>query len=189
MHKQKIMQLYFVAIIPPDPVLNDAQQLKKHFAQTYNSKAALRSPPHITLHMPFRYKVEKEKKITDSLEQITSEVAPFSIQINGFGAFDPRVIYLNVIRNESLVHLQRQVGQTMKKTLNIHNANYKDRVFNPHLTVAFRDLRKPAFHEAWKVFKEKPYDTGFTTSAFSLLKHDGQSWQVFKSFELRGNGT
>ena len=41
--------------------------IKQEFANRFNSKAALRSPPHITLHMPFKWKEEKEVKLIDVL--------------------------------------------------------------------------------------------------------------------------
>ncbi|WP_185154016.1 2'-5' RNA ligase family protein [Fulvivirga sp. M361] len=182
---QPVIHLYFIAIIPPAPVFTYAQELKTYFADVYNSRAALRSPPHITLHMPFRYKQEKEKKLIHALETLSSDIQPFDVKINGFGAFPPKVIYLDVVREDALVHLQHSVGQMMKQTLNIHNVNYKDQVFHPHLTVAFRDLRKPRFLEAWEEFRSKVYKEVFTAESFSLLKHNGKDWDVFQRFRLK----
>ena len=54
--KHEKRKQYFVALIPPSPVYEEAQALKEYFREKYNSKAALNSPPHITLHMPFFWK-------------------------------------------------------------------------------------------------------------------------------------
>jgi 2'-5' RNA ligase len=62
-HKTKEVSLYFIAIIPPQPVFEETWQLKNHFKEHYQSKASLNSPPHITLHMPFEWKVEKEEML------------------------------------------------------------------------------------------------------------------------------
>ena len=59
--------LYFIAIIPPSPIFEQASELKNHFMQQYQSKAALNSPPHITLHMPFEWKEKKEEELALNL--------------------------------------------------------------------------------------------------------------------------
>ena len=56
--KQK---LYFIAIVPPSPIYDEALEQKEYFKAKYNSKASLNSPPHITLHMPFRWSEKEEK--------------------------------------------------------------------------------------------------------------------------------
>ena len=184
MEKQHALQLYFVAIVPAEPIYSFAQQQKEYFANTFNSKAALRSPPHVTLHMPFKYKERKEKDVINVLESVSKAHSTFPLDIAGFGAFEPRVIYLSVEKTPGLSSLQQAVGQAMKTQLNVFNTNYKDQVFRPHLTVAFRDLRKQKFTEAWKEFKDKPYRQSTEVKCFSLLKHNGKVWEVYKEFGL-----
>ena len=60
-------QQYFIAIIPPSPIYEEALRLKEYFRDTYNSKASLNSPPHLTLHMPFRMKERKEAELVEKL--------------------------------------------------------------------------------------------------------------------------
>ena len=69
-------KLYFIAIIPPSPVYEEALELKKYFKEQYGSKAALNSPPHITLHMPFLWNEEKEKKLTERLLVFSKKCDP-----------------------------------------------------------------------------------------------------------------
>lgn len=181
----KEFELFFISIIPPEPLHSFAKRQKEYFKDKYNSKAALRSPPHITLHMPFRIKGNKIDFLLESLKELAEQHVRFDLSCNGFGAFEPRVIYLNISRPDELLKLQKGVGQVMKQKMNHFNANYKDQVFNPHLTVAFRDLKKPLFYKAWEEFKNKEYSSSFSTDSFTLLKHDGLKWEVFESFELK----
>ena len=62
-------KLYFIAIVPPTPIYDEALEQKEYFKVHYNSKASLNSPPHITLHMPFRWKEKEEKELEQQLEQ------------------------------------------------------------------------------------------------------------------------
>jgi 2'-5' RNA ligase len=177
--------LYFIAIIPPEPIYAEALALKHHFKDQYNSKAALNSPPHITLHMPFKWKESKEADLISGLETFSKKQNAFEIQLNNFAAFEPRVIFIDVIKNEKLATLQKQVKRFCKAQLNIFNADYKDIAYHPHLTVAFRDLKKPEFYKAREEFKERKFEASFSVEAITLLKHDENGWEVFKQLALK----
>ncbi|MFN6233029.1 MAG: 2'-5' RNA ligase family protein, partial [Microcystis sp.] len=47
--------LFFIALLPPPEVQEIATKIKVEFAEIYNSRAALKSPPHVTLQPPFRW--------------------------------------------------------------------------------------------------------------------------------------
>jgi 2'-5' RNA ligase len=176
---------YFLAIIPPVPVFDQALELKNYFKQRYNSKASLNSPPHITLHMPFRWKEDKEQELIDTLNYFETGLAPFELELLNFASFPPRVIYIDVIENRDLISLQKKLLRFCKKELNLFNADYKDQPFHPHLTLAFRDLKKSAFGEAWEEFKSKPFSAKFTIDKFDLLKHNGKVWEPLTEIRLK----
>jgi 2'-5' RNA ligase len=179
-------ELYFIAIIPPAPLRDEIMALKEHFRDNYNSKASLNSPPHITLHMPFRLKAKKEDYLIKALQDLASVQKSFTIQLKDYGAFPPRVIYIDVERNQALVEVQKELNKTCRQKLNLHNANYKDQGFHPHITLAFRDLRKAKFMEAWQDFKTMSFEAQFEVDKLSLLKHNGKHWEVFREFEWAG---
>jgi 2'-5' RNA ligase len=175
---------YFIAVIPPSPFFDEALKIKQYFQERYNSKGALKSPPHITLHMPFKWKEEKEKVLIKKLEEFAGKFSPLEIAFNGFNCFPPRVIYIETKESVQLTHLQKELMRFCKQELGLHNANYKDRPFRPHLTVAFRDLKKADFREAWEEFKEKKFEGSFAVDAIVLLKHNGKQWEVFRQFSF-----
>lgn len=176
--------LYFIAIIPPDPLYADAQRWKEHFAIEYASKASLNSPPHITLHMPFKCKIAKESSLMDALSKVGGQSNSFDLKIHGFDAFAPRIIFMKIIEELLLRQLHGNIQQVMKTQFNIFNADYRNHPFHPHLTLAFRDLKKSNFELAWSEFESKPYKGKFLVDQFWLLKHDGKRWQKMKSFSL-----
>lgn len=172
---------YFIALVPPEPVYGKALALKHHFKEVYNSKAALNSPPHITLHMPFMWSANKEQQLTDTLAQFARTQNSLEIKLNNFSAFAPRVIFIDVVKDEKLEALQKQLKRFCKMELNLFNANYKKLAFHPHITLAFRDLKKAEFYKAWEIFREKKFEAAFAANAVELLKHDGKVWQPFKT--------
>ena len=136
---------YFLAVVPPPPVYEEALNLKNYFKEKYNSKASLNSPPHITLHMPFRWKEEKENELVELLENFKSGINPFTLRLRDFNSFAPSVIFIDVEKSDELENLQAKLLKYCKKELNLFNSNYKDQPFHPHLTLAFRDLKKSIF--------------------------------------------
>src|SRR6185369_3080743 len=91
--------LYFIAIIPPPPIYEQALEFKNHFKERYQSKAALSSPPHVTLHMPFEWKEKKEGELVLKLTSFSKNKNWIALQLQNFACFAPRVIYIHV--NES----------------------------------------------------------------------------------------
>jgi len=176
--------LYFIALIPPSPFLEEAQTLKEYFRDQYHSKASLNSPPHITLHMPFQWKETKEEKLVKALSTFSSGKKNFSISFNDFSCFAPRVIYIDIKPSELLTTLQQELYRFCKVELNLFNAQYRDLPFHPHLTLAFRDLKKDQFLKAWQEFKERKFSGEFAIDKITLLKHDGKHWKSFQDFNF-----
>jgi len=184
--KKDKRKLYFLGLILPSPYFEKAVNLKQYFSDQFNSKAALRSPPHITLHMPFKWNEEKEKVLISTIQVFAQAQSSINIEFNDFGCFRPRVIFVNVGKSEQLENLQRNLHRFSKQELNLFNANYKEFPFHPHVTVAFRDLKKANFTQAWQEFAEKKFEGEFTTNEISLLKHNGKEWEVYQRFLFGG---
>ncbi|MEQ9402196.1 MAG: 2'-5' RNA ligase family protein [Cyclobacteriaceae bacterium] len=174
--------LYFIAIVPPQEIQDEITGLKQLVADKFGSNHALRSPPHITLHMPFKWKDRKKDQLIDVIERINDSMVPFEIDLKDFGFFEPRVVFVNVVENQSLIHLQKEVVELCRKELKLDNANYRDQLFHPHVTIGFRDLKKRMFYEARKHFEEQALSCRFQAERVSLLKHDGERWGVEPGF-------
>ncbi|HEY8513037.1 MAG TPA: RNA 2',3'-cyclic phosphodiesterase [Cyclobacteriaceae bacterium] len=177
-------QQYFIAIIPPSPVYEEALKLKEYFRDTYNSKASLNSPPHVTLHMPFRMKEKKEAELIEKLARFAEDRQSFHLTLRNFSCFSPKVIFIDVETNPELHALQQELHRYCRTELNLYNATYKEQPFYPHLTLAFRDLKKPNFEKAWQEFRDKEYRADFAVDTITLLKHTGKLWKPFKNFPL-----
>jgi 2'-5' RNA ligase len=178
-------QRYFLAIIPPQPVYNEAQVLKEYFRDNFNSKASLNSPPHITLHMPFRWKEKKEAILIEKLNEFSAKQSPFLLSLDRFGSFAPRVIYLNVQANHQLLTFQKELEKFCKTSFQLFNANRLDQPFRPHLTLAFRDLKKEFFDQAWNRIRHQDFKHDWLVDSFCLLKSDGRVWHTFSQIVLQ----
>lgn len=176
--KRENFILYFIALVPNEPIYSEIWQLKTEIKDRFDSKAALRSPPHITLHMPFQWKEEKEEVLINSLNNLARNQSSFNISLDNFGAFPPRVIFIDVIENDPLSKLHLDIQKLARSDWHIYPKTTNSRPFRPHMTIAFRDLKKSKFFDAWKEFEHRTYQTEFTASNVCLLKHNGRSWDV-----------
>lgn len=160
---------YFIAIVLPEPIQSEVEAIKTRLFAQFNLRGALRSPSHITLHRPFEWKEEKEEILISTLKQFNFE-NEFEITLKNFDCFKPRVIFVDVVKNEVLFELHTKLKYYVQENLKLFNEVEDMRGFHPHATVAFRDLRKNKFEEVWNTFKEKKVDATFNYNGFSLLK-------------------
>ena len=176
-------QKYFLAIIPPEPVFSEAEALKKEVSLKYNNKSALRSPAHITLHMPFEWEEKKEPALIDTLSNYKFN-QDINIRLKNFGFFEPKVVFIDVEKNETLSALQKEMVNHVKQHLSIFNEADNLRAYHPHITIAFRDLKKSDFYKMKEEFGVRTFEGEFISKEFCLLKHNGKTWDVMEKFLL-----
>ena len=177
----KETSLFFIALLPPPEIQDYVTQIKQHFADRYASRAALKSPPHITLQPPFEWAANLS--LEEHIGTFASSTESVSVTLDGFAAFPPRVIYVNVLKTEKLLALQADLMPQMTN-LGIVDKVSKTRPFAPHMTVGFRDLTKQNFKTAWQEFQPRQIHFEFTATHLTLLIHDGRRWNVKTEFPL-----
>lgn len=177
----KTESLFFLAISPLSPLQELIHEVKEDIRQKYGIKGAFRSPAHITLQMPFKKKLNKLNKLIDDLLRFSSDQSSFPLQLNGYGAFEPRVLFIKVVENSVLEKLQHAL-QKLLKSHQIFDSTYRGHAFYPHITVAFRDLKREQFYPLWDEYKHKEFNHSFNASGISLYFHNGQKWELHSFF-------
>lgn len=172
--------LFFIAIVPPESIQEEITELKNEVVKRFGSSHALNSPPHITLHMPFKWKDNNFEELRSLINDTNEGIEPFEIQLKNFDFFEPRVVFVDIVPAIQLEELQQDVVLKCKRELRLDNANYKSKAFHPHMTIAFRDLKKPKFYEAKEYFNGMKFDAEFKVTQINLLKHDGKKWEVIE---------
>lgn len=168
--------LYFVAVIPPEPLREQVTKIKLEFAEKYQSRHGLKSPPHITIIPPFTAPVQNENEIIDLLESYIQDQESFEIKVKGYGAFKPRVIFLDIEDKSALVAIEKGLADQFNAFTWYERRISK--LFNPHLTLAHRDLSPQMFRKAWNKYKLESYKASFTVNRLYLLKHNGKFWDI-----------
>jgi 2'-5' RNA ligase len=173
---------YFLALVPPEPLSSQVTALKMEMQAHYHSSVALKSPPHITLQAPFQWPLSDLNTLTSTLQTVAHTQVAVSVELRGFGTFPPRVIYVHVLPSPALMALQRAISTQLQQALALPRDR---RSFHPHMTIAFRDLSKRAFQQAWPAFEQRPFTGQFTATALTLLRHRGHHWQIDRYYPLQ----
>lgn len=175
--------LYFIALVTSGDLFDRIREIQLHCEQEYQSKKALRSPPHITLIPPFREETSIENILDKKLSPFFSKYKPFKIELNGFGKFDSRVIFIKPEENSYLSNLQEELRDYLSEDFSFVESN-PSRKFNPHVSIATGDLRKKFFPAAWKEFESKTFSETWNVFSAHLLKHDGKKWNPVIEFQF-----
>lgn len=173
--------MYYIAVLPPARIRKEIKDLKTEILTRFGSRYALRSPAHITLQMPFHFKEQDESGIIEALEDFAKEQPQFICEIDGFGYFERKTIFAEVIPNEELKNLRRSLQLLLEKSFGFNPGQLPQR-FHPHITIANRDLKEENFDPCWTTFSERPYRRSFTVNQLTLLKHRGDHWDIYRKF-------
>ncbi len=171
--------LFFLAVLPPPSVRTSILELKEFVAARFHSKHALKSPPHITLIPPFWSDATVLTGIISAIPRWIGDMEPFPILLKDFNCFRPRVIYIDVKDPDRLLEkLQTRLKSQLLETYGL-NPDKRD-VFRPHCTIAFKDLSKKLFYQAWNYFRDKRFERSLLVDSVVLLHHKQGIWRIYK---------
>lgn len=175
--------LCFIAIIPDSEIYSEVKAFQEYVSENFESNRALRAPPHITLEPPFKWEVDRFQELESILDTFAKKQSCFSINLQNFNAFPPRVVFVDVAENKALDRFHGAIKSRLRSMLEFRSER-QDRPFRPHMTIAFRDLRRQMFHQAWAYFSGLEYKREFVADQFCLLQHNGERWEARTVFKF-----
>ena len=177
--------LYYIAVVLPSPLADVVKTLQHRAHTAYYSHAALRSPPHITLQPPFRLPLDQVASLKQVLAEFALQYLSFAVELGGFGCFPPRAVFVRVIENQMLPVIQHDLTKTLTENLIVGTDEKSFRAFQPHITIAFRDLTQRHFRSLWGELEQGSFADQFTAKGITLLRHNGKSWTAEADFPFR----
>lgn len=177
-------QMYFIALVAPQQINGQILRWKELMKERFGCLVALRSPAHITLIPPFWMDIAVEDELTRAISEFAEQGFSFEVQLRNFGAFKPRVIYVDVVKNELLSAVQLRLEQHLRSKQRFA-IKEEIRPFHPHVTIATRDLGKQSFLEAWGQFNSKKFEATWKCSGVSLLRHNQKNWDVIFTSQFK----
>jgi 2'-5' RNA ligase len=180
------MNLYFIAIIPPQEICDAVTTIKRDFAERFGSRHALKVIPHITLKAPFSFPADEHHRLLQWFRENPVTGEPFQQKLKDFGSFENKrnpVIFIEPELNDALKQLQSTIIQYFRRSFPFIQVPSNEFTFHPHMTVAYRDLGFENFQLAWDEYISKPFGASFIVDRFHLLQHDKKQWNsIAQSF-------
>ena len=179
--------LYFIALIPHGSLREEIRKIKVRMRDGYGAGHALKSPAHITLQIPFKRSSTDEGRLAEALRTFAATEKPFTVDLNGYGAFAPRVIFIKIVEPGQVIELHSRLKKVLLDDLHFDQDEVMKSV-QPHITIATRDLTKAAFSEAWAEFEDEEFSASFEVGSIFLLKHNGRNWDILEELPYSNNG-
>jgi 2'-5' RNA ligase len=171
--------LFFVAILPPQQISADIDEIRKQCSVDYQVYSALKPPVHITLIPPFKLDAALENKLVGSLQHCRN-FRSFEQELHDYDGFPPKVIFIGANKNPGIVALHKNITTKIRPYLKESPGS-----INPHITIAYRDVEEHVYEMIMRAYGKKRFRVNFNVNKFALLKHDGRKWNLFKEFESR----
>ncbi len=174
-----MQQTHFAGVLPPEHISLTLQNCRRYMNEKYGCKSGHSTPIHVTLIPPFCLPKEfSSKDLTDSLEEkifhINDSLA-FTAAVDGFSAFADRTIFAKVVPSEEWVRLRDLVLSSVLSVAS--SCTKKDkRPFQPHLTVANRDIPEGASTKALQVLSELNLKEEFLVDNVTVFERKANQW-------------
>lgn len=179
------MQLYYLAILVPDPFASRIVQTQHELAKRFGYTKARRSPPHITLLPPFPFETALLPQLSEVISDLTVAFRPFSVLVQGTDSFPSHTVFLHILQNRSLRVLEHKLWRGL--TQKFPSVAWKERVrFHPHITLATGITEEEDFFAIKKIAAESGGHENFPVQQIVLLRWEGETWIREKGFDLRG---
>lgn len=175
--------ILFIALLPDEEIQREVTEFKLECQRQFGASHALKSPPHITLQAPFRWPSERVGDLEISLLGFAERQMSFLVNLENFNCFRPRVIYVDVQKNDDLSELQSELEKHLEQEFDLVDPR-RGRGFHPHMTIAHRDLKQGIFPAAWAHFSKKKYSRQFLADRLTLLRHRDGRWHSWREFEF-----
>ncbi|WP_191016931.1 2'-5' RNA ligase family protein [Treponema zioleckii] len=170
-------QTHFIGVLLPEDITLTLEDCRRYMNEVYGCKSGYGTPIHITLVPPF--KMQRDFSTKDLVTAIENEILPkhlgFTAHIDNFDAFGDRTIFAKVVANENWTRLRDETLKAILKAC--PGCTKKDqRPFQPHGTVANRDIPAGATTKALQVMNEMKLAEDFLIDNITIFERQGGKW-------------
>ncbi len=174
---------YLLVIAPHEDLRNQIQSIKKEFAQKYKASLAHYTKPYITLINFLSYEMTQER-ILNRIGTIAMGIAPFKIELNGFGSFPSHTIYVNVTTKVPIQQVVREL-KSAQQLMTLNKEHKPHFIEESHLTVC-RKLKPWQYEQGWLEYSHRHFSGRFIADSMMLLKRPAgeKGFQQIMRFEF-----
>ena len=179
-----VQQTHFIGVLLPEDITLTLEDCRRYMNEAYGCKSGHGTPIHVTLVPPFR--LQDNYSTADLAHAIEKEVLPkkpgFTAHIENFDAFGDRTLFARVQTNDLWTRLRDETVTAILKAC--PGCTKKDkRPFQPHATVANRDIPAGVTAAALEVMNELNLVEDFPVNNITIFERKGSKWEVAVTYE------
>ncbi len=177
-------QTHFIGVLPTDDLTLTLEDCRRYMGENYGCKSGYGTPIHVTLVPPFRLSegystADLVQSLKDGFSDCTDALA-FDAHVENFDAFGDRTVFAKVLPDNKWTVLRDKVFALVSK--DFPGCVKKDtRLFQPHLTVANRDIPDGASVTALKTLNELGLFEVFPVDNVTVFERIDGSWRIASS--------
>jgi 2'-5' RNA ligase len=175
-----LMNKYFIAILPDFKLASEIISFRRKYMTGLNEKDEHKKFPHITLQHTFSKTPEIEEALRPFLLSLAERRHRFEINLSGFGQFNHRVIFIEVVENPALVQLYQEIKQILLTKMDFAS-NEVSVKYHPHITLE-KKIKSADFNFYWEKIEDQKFNGEFLCNSFSLMRHNGRVWEEIEKF-------
>ena len=179
-------QTHFVGVLLPEALTQRLQGCRDYMNQEYGCRSGFGTPIHVTLVPPFQLPAPcTTADMAAALAQMVAEKKwqPFNAKIEGFDAFGDRTLFAKVLPSTVWTAFRAAVYSTVS-AISPGSLRRDTRPFQPHITVANRDIPAGASVEALESLNQLELKTTFPVDNITIFERRDKRWIVAKQIEL-----
>ena len=173
-------------------VKDEAKEYLWNLSRVLSSFYRLRPPvanidPHLTLKSPFDALSTDLFDIERILDRYARSNNPSSYTLNGFGAFDNRVIYMNVEAPDETKKLFQGLKDELKEIPWLDFKPHEDTT-TLHSTICYPRIAEQSTILLEKLTKRGGKTFDCTVDSIALMKKGERRWELYKEYKLGNDG-
>ena len=174
---------YLLVLQPHEDLRNRIIKVRDEFSDTYKSKAALGSKPHVAL-LRFTQLEMMEERIMNRLKVVGMGAKPFKVELKNFGSFPTHTLFINVETKVPVHNLVREI-RTAQRLMKLDNENKPHFIDEPFIAIG-RKLLPWQYEKGWLEYSHRHFSGRFIADSMLLLKRrKGEyAWQIAQRFEF-----
>lgn len=175
---------YLLVISPHETLQQQIGSIKKEFADKYKAPLAHHTKPHITLVNFFAYEMTQER-IINRIGTIAMSIAPFKIELSGFGSFPTHTIYINVTTKVPIQAVVREL-KSAQQLMTLNKDHKPHFIEESHLTIC-RKLKPWQYEQGWLEYSHRHFSGRFMADSMILLKRPAgeMGYKAIMRFEFQ----
>jgi 2'-5' RNA ligase len=176
---------YLLVLSPHEELWNRITEVKKKFAQDYQSEHANGGRAQVALVNFVQYEM-MEERILNRLKMVAMGHYPFKVELKDFGSFPSHTIYINVVSKIPVQTLVKGIRSETQRLMKLNDDNKPHFILEPHLTIA-RKLKPWQYEKAWLEYSNKSFTGRFIADSMVLLKRQvgEMKYQTARHFEFQ----